>query len=146
MMRWMRGALVVATMTASTLVVTADPAAAARVEYCYGYRGVFKDDADVEQAYYGPGLGDDKCFGIAPDRTIWNAWIGSNGWQQLPNNGRADFVCIEPDRFRKATNNPMVVVYVNGKGTYTSDYNLSTGKWMAWRHEPGLWCDIAIPD
>jgi hypothetical protein len=30
-------------------------------------------------------VGYDEEFGIAPDRTIWHSWNGSNGWQEMMN-------------------------------------------------------------
>jgi hypothetical protein len=97
---------------------------------CFGYTGTFKSGSDVLKVdWEDPGSGVDECFGVAPDRTIWHAWPGSGGWQEMPNNGRADNMATP---FYSITGRRAVAVVVASTDTvYCSVRNAGPG-WGVW--------------
>jgi len=86
--------LVTAAVMAGAVLATASPAhasAQSSPDSCFGYTGAFKTGSKVLKVdWEDANTVVDECFGVAPDRTIWHAWPGSGGWQEMPNNGRAD--------------------------------------------------------
>ena len=136
MVRWIRSALVAITVLAGALVIAPSPASADYQARCF-YTGVFRDGSTVLRVDLNGDGTTDKCFGIAPNRTIWNAWSGSNGWWELPNNGRADDVCSYDVDSRT------LFVIVNGAtGLYSSTWSVTTRKWLPWQFRPGWHCVI----
>ena len=55
---------------------------------CFGYYGTFLAGSRVVVVDWVHTS--DECFGIATDRTIWHAWVGSGGWQRMPGTFYAD--------------------------------------------------------
>jgi hypothetical protein len=121
-------AAVVAVLLASSLVITASPASAAKVEWCW-HRGVFRDGTHVMRVDWDGG-GVDECFGIAPDRTIWHDWATSGGWQILRRDGLAD--CMSGHAWRPYYLYRTVSVGVVGYGVYRTQ--LVGSSWTPWTH------------
>jgi len=142
MIRWTRAAFVV-TLLAGSLFVAVPPASASYTEACF-YNGVFRDGSHVLRVDWNVDGKTDQCFGIAPDRTIWNSWPGSGGWAEMPGEGRADEMC-------NADLSPLykfhtVYVIVNGQGVYSSAYDTYTHKWKPWAFRGTNVICILFPD
>jgi hypothetical protein len=135
---WTRTALVAIMVLAGALVVAPSPASADYQARCF-YPGVFRDGSSILRVDLNNDGTTDKCFGIAPNRTIWNSWPRSNGWWELPNNGRADDVCS----YDVGTHTLFVIV--NGyRGLWSTSWNATTRKWIPWQFRSGWVC--VIPD
>ena len=94
---------------------------------CFGRVGILKANTFVVVVDWERNGTWDECFGIAPDRTIYHAWTNSVGWQQMPNNGKADnanTAFLYQGRYHT------VKVIVNGVGFYCT--SLINGAWGPW--------------
>lgn len=125
------GTAVAAAMLAMPVMASAASADVVGVQSyeaeCYGYWGTFRDGVPVYERHWPSG--GEECFGIAPNRTIWHAWPGSGGWQEMPGNGRADDFVSFPE-----TNGRRVVkVYVVGSSTDWCNANPpGSASWGSW--------------
>ena len=141
--RWTRAAVAVTTVVAASVFVAAPPASASYNRRCLGNVGTFRDGSHVLEVDWDRDSRIDSCFGIAPDRTIWNTWRGATGWAELPNDGRADEICYAYRQ--EVTEFPTLNVgVVRGAKTdvYSSRYNTHTRKWQKWEHDPNGWCYV----
>lgn len=136
MVRWVRAAFVVMTLLVGAVFVAAPAASASYKKTCL-YPGVFRDGSHVLSVDWNRDYIVDSCFGIAPDRTVWNSWRGSGDWYELPNGGRADEICNAYYTSHGLFDSfPTLFVVVNGqngaKYIYSSQYNIHTRKWEKW--------------
>jgi hypothetical protein len=141
--RWTRAALVVTMLVVGSVFVAAPPASASYVAGCFGHNRTFRDGSHVLEVDWDRDYRIDSCFGIAPNRTVWNTWRAATGWAELPNGGRADEICYA---YRQAvTDFPTLNVGVD-RGSYydvySSSYNTNTRRWQKWVHDPNGWCYI----
>ena len=93
---------------------------------CFNRVGNFRGGTQILVVDWDANGSSDECFGIAPNRAIYHAWPRSDGWDPMPNNGRADDTVgadITSGGYRR------VVVHVNGKGDY---YTILVGNWRPW--------------
>jgi hypothetical protein len=112
----------------TTSEVKVAAAAAPYVEYrgCFNKLGYIKPNTTVLRVDWTGDRVVDECFAIAPDRRIYHVWRTSDGWDEMPNAGRADDTYganFTTAGYRR------VIVRVNNKGLYSS--TLTSG-WSVW--------------
>ena len=99
---------------------------------CYGYYGTFLANSRVMVVDWAHTS--DECFGIATDRTIWHAWVGSGGWKRLPGTFHADDMAGVRDESADGTKGVIVREDTIYHHTYYQLYTPSAG-WSGVWHE-----------
>jgi len=99
---------------------------------CFGYYGTFLANSRVVVVNWV--YTSDECFGIATDRTIWHAWVGSGGWQRMPGNFHADDIAGIRDESADGTKGVRVREDTIYHHSYYQLYTPSTG-WSGIWHE-----------
>ena len=121
-------ALIAAPAAASVPPVGAAAPQASMTYECFGYTGTFMARTAIVKADWNEDGNPDECFGVAPNRHIYHDWRG-HGWVEMPNHGLAD----NTDGFLHASDGARVIyVWVNGKGSYCSEWNARTPVWTPW--------------
>lgn len=95
---------------------------------CFEKRGEFLAYSHVVKVDWDIDGDTDECFGIAPNRAIYHAWRNSDGWDPMPNGGRADDVqapFLYQGRYRTIT------VYVTPVDHYYCS-SLIDNRWRPW--------------
>jgi hypothetical protein len=125
MLRW----LTVPMVLLGSLVAGATPASAVPAKPCWTV-GDFKEGTTINRVDWDGNGTVDECFGIAPNRTIWHEWATSNGWVQMPGNGRADDML--PPQWPGAGKRRVVVYVANPRSHWFQDFVPGsgwTGRW-----------------
>jgi hypothetical protein len=106
----------------------------------YGYTGYLLCGSRYWECDWDGGTYQPEVFAISPTRRIWHIHSTSGGWQEMPNNGRADSVhtCYRNGDGQRQVEVEVFANDVDGYDVWYSYYsNYPTPRWLGWYYYPG---------